>query len=56
MNLSMTIRLLLTASALLLAAGGALLFAQQWLDAALLGAGALGCIAAALNFKNRTDE
>ena len=52
----MTVRLLLTAVALLLLAGGVLFFARQWLDAALLGAGALGCAAAALNFKNQKDE
>ena len=46
-------RLLIAAGILLLLAGAIFAFLSQWGYAALLWAGALGCLAAALNFKNR---
>ena len=48
--------LLLCAGALLLAAGAIFGFLGQWLPAALVWAGALACLAAALNFKNRKSK
>ena len=50
------IRLLAAAGILMLLAGAIFGFLDQWLYAALLWAGALGCLAAALNFKNRKDK
>ena len=44
-------RLLLAAAALLLLAGAIFAFMKQWLHAALPGAGALGCAAAALSHR-----
>lgn len=49
-------RLLIAAGILLLLAGAIFAFLSQWGYAALLWAGALGCLAAALNFKNRKDN
>ena len=50
------IRLLVAAGILMLLAGAIFGFLDQWLYAALLWAGALSCLAAALNFKNRKDK
>lgn len=50
------IRLLVAAGILMLLAGAIFGFLDQWLYAALIWAGALGCLAAALNFKNRKDK
>ena len=49
-------KLLLCAGALMLIAGAIFGFLNQWLYAALILAGALGCLAAALNFKNRKNK
>lgn len=51
-----TVRLLVTAGILMLFAGAIFGFIQQWIFAALVWAGAFGCLVAALNFKNRKDE
>ena len=48
-----SVRLLATASVLLLLAGGIFAFLAQWFLAAPLWAGALGCVSAALNFGRR---
>ena len=50
------IRLLVAAGILMLLAGAIFGFLDQWFYAALIWAGALGCLAAALNFKNRKDK
>ena len=50
------VRLLVTAGALMLIAGIILVFSKQWICAALLGAGAFGCLTAALNFRCRKDK
>jgi uncharacterized MnhB-related membrane protein len=50
------IRLLVAAGILMLLAGAIFGFLDQWLYAALIWAGALGCLAAALNFKNRKGK
>ena len=50
------IRLLVAAGILMLLAGAIFGFLDQWLYAALLWAGALGCLSAALNFKNWKDK
>ena len=50
------IRLLVAAGILMLIAGAIFGFLGQWLYAALIWAGALGCLAAALNFKKRKDK
>lgn len=50
------VRLLIAAGILLLLAGAIFAFLGQWGYAALLWAGALGCLAAALNFKNWKDN
>lgn len=47
-----TARLLLAAAALLLLAGAIFAFMKLWLYVALLGAGALGCAAAALSHRD----
>lgn len=49
-------RLLVCAGTLMLIAGAIFGFLGQWLYAALIWAGALGCLTAALNFKNRKDK
>ena len=48
--------LLITAGVLMLHAGGIFLFMRLRLYAALLGAGALGCLAGAVNFKNMNEK
>ena len=48
--------LLITAGILMLLAGGIFAFIKLWLYAAMLGAGALCCLAAAINFKNRSRD
>lgn len=50
-----TVRLLLAAAGSLLMAGVIFGITKHWIIAALLGAGALCCAAAALNFRNRKD-
>ena len=50
------IRLLVAAGILMLLAGAIFGFLDQWLYAALIWAGALGCLAAALNFKSREND
>ena len=47
---------LVCAGTLMLIAGAIFGFLDQWLYAALIWAGALGCLAAALNFKNWKDK
>ena len=49
-------RLLITASVLMLHAGGIFLFLKQWVSAALLAAGAVGCLTGAVNFKNQNGK
>lgn len=49
-------KLLVCAGALMLVTGAIFGFSGQWLYAALIWAGALGCFVAALNFKNRKDK
>jgi uncharacterized MnhB-related membrane protein len=49
-------KLLVCAGTLMLIAGAIFGFLGQWLYAALIWAGALGCLAATLNFKNRKDK
>ncbi len=49
-------KLLVCAGTVMLIAGAIFGFSGQWLYAALIWAGALGCVAAALNFKNRNDK
>ena len=53
MNIS--VRLLVTAGVLMLLAGCIFGFMQRWVYAALVWAGAFGCLAAALNFKSRKE-
>ena len=50
-----TVRLLVTAGILLLLAGAVFGIMGQWIYAAPVWAGALGCMAAALNFRNRKN-
>ncbi len=50
------IRLLVAAGILMLLAGAIFGFLDQWLYAALIWAGALGCLAAVLNSRNRKDK
>lgn len=49
-------KLLIGAGALMLIAGAIFGFLNQWFCAALILAGAFGCLAAALNFKNRKNK
>ena len=56
MNKNSSVRLLVAAGVLMLLSGCIFGFAQQWLYAALVWAGAFGCLIAALNFKNRKDN
>ena len=51
-----TAKLLVCAGTLMLVAGAIFGLFSQWLYAALIWAGAFGCLAAALNFKNRTGK
>lgn len=55
MKADASVRLLLAAGALMLLAGGLFAILQRWIYAALLGAGALGCLTAAICFKNRKE-
>ena len=55
MRKTMAVHLLLAAAGTLLIAGVILGVTKQWMAAALLGAGAPCCAAAALNFRNRKD-
>lgn len=56
MDKQISVRLLMAAAALMLLAGCIFGFVRQWIYAALVWGGAVGCMAAALNFKNRKDE
>ena len=49
-------KLLVCAGTLMLIAGAIFGFLGQWLYAVLVWAGALGCLVAALNFKERKDK
>lgn len=49
-------KLLVCAGTLMLIAGAIFGFVGQWLYAALIWAGALSCLAAALNFKKWKDN
>lgn len=49
-------KLFVCAGTLMLIAGVIFGFLGQWLYAALIWAGAFGCLVAALNFKNRKDK
>ena len=51
-----SVKLLCAAGALMLLAGGLFAFLRLWLYAALLGVGALGCLAGALCSKNGTGR
>ena len=50
-----TVRLLVAAGILMLLAGAIFGFLMKWLLAALVLVGGLGCLTAALNFKNRNQ-
>ena len=50
------IRLLVAAGILMLLAGAIFGFLDQWLYAALLWAGALGCLAAVLNSRKQKND
>lgn len=56
MDKQISVRLLMAAAALMQLAGCIFGFVRQWIYAALVWGGAVGCMAAALNFKNRKDE
>lgn len=51
-----TVRLLFAAGALMLLAGCIFAFLKLWVYAALLCAGAFGCLVAALNFKSANGK
>ena len=51
-----SVRLLLTAAALLLIAGTLFRFAQSWIYAGLIWSGAFGCLVTALNFRNAEND
>ena len=51
-----TIRLLVAAGVLMLLAGMLFALTRQWVYAALIWAGALGCLAAALNFRSKAKD
>ena len=51
-----TIRLLAAAGVLMLLAGALFALIRQWVYAALIWAGALGCLAAALNFRGKAKD
>lgn len=51
-----SVRLLLTAAALLLIAGTLFGFAQSWIYAGLIWSGAFGCLVAALNFRDAEND
>ena len=50
-----TVRMLLAAAVLMLLAGVIFALLRLWIYAALLGAGALGCAAAAMNHRGRRE-
>ena len=52
----LSVQLLLTAGILLLIAGVIFGILQVWLYTGLLWAGALGCLMAALNFRNSKND
>ena len=52
MDKNIAVRLLLAAGVLMLLAGCLFGLMRQWVYAALVWAGAFGCLVAALNFKN----
>ncbi len=56
MDNKVAVRLLIAASVLMLHAGGVFAFMKLWPYAALLGAGSLGCLVGAVNFKNQGDK
>lgn len=56
MNKQIAARLLVAGGVLMLLAGGLFAFLQQWIYAALLLVGALGCLGAALCFKNGKEK
>lgn len=56
MNNNTAVGLLVAAGVLMLLACGIFAFMKLWLYTALLGAGALGCLTGAINFKNRKDK
>lgn len=51
-----SVRLLLTAAALLLIAGTLFRFAQSWIYAGLIWSGAFDCLVAALNFRDAEND
>ena len=51
-----TVRLLVAAGVLMLLAGALFALTRQWVYAALIWAGALGCLAAALNFRSKAKD
>ena len=51
-----TIWLLAAAGVLMLLAGALFALIRQWVYAALIWAGALGCLAAALNFRGKAKD
>lgn len=51
-----SVRLLLAAAVLLLIAGILFGFTQSWIYAGLIWSGALGCLTAALNFRNAGND
>ena len=51
-----SVRLLLTAAALLLIAGTLFRFAPSWIYAGLIWSGAFGCLVTALNFRNAEND
>ena len=50
------VKLLINAGILMLLSGAIFGFMKRWIYTALLLAGALGCLAAALNFKSRENN
>ena len=55
MDNKVTVRLLIAAGVLMLPAGVIFAFLKLWLYAALLAAGAFGCLIGAMNFNNKRD-
>lgn len=53
MNCNVAVRLLIAAGVLMLLCGCIFGFLRQWIYAALVWAGAFGCLVAALNFKKQ---
>lgn len=56
MNKNSSVRLLVAAGVLMLLSGCIFGFTQHWVYAALVWAGAFGCLVAALSFKNCKDK